>query len=75
MNLESWPTEFECSDECGDVFKLSAFDEHTATIEISTVISKESWPVISNEIQRCLNEMFKDRNQSIKLAKGVCNEE
>lgn len=58
--MKSYPVKFECYDESGGVFKLEAFDEVCANLTIDTVISKDSWPEISQEIQKCLDQMFDD---------------
>ena len=56
--MKSYPTQFECVGVDGSVlFKIETFDEYCANVQITTVVSKKSWPEISAEIARCLDAM------------------
>lgn len=55
--MDVYPVKFEAY-ECGDpVFKVSAFDECTANVEISIPVNVESWKEVSAEIEKCLQAM------------------
>ena len=57
-NLITAPTEFECVNDAGDlIFKISAFDQYCASIEIKSVVTPSGWAEISDQILRCLESM------------------
>ena len=55
MGLNMYPVRFECIDEIKDVmFSVEAFDEATATVEIKTVVTVESWDEIAAKVREAL---------------------
>lgn len=59
--FKAYPTEFECTDETGTVvFNLKTFDQDSAQLEISTLVSGISWPEISAMIASSLIKMGLD---------------
>lgn len=57
-NLEVVPVTFEATDSDGDlVFKVNAFDDATAAIEIKALVNDKSWAVIAASIADCLRQM------------------
>lgn len=58
MGIEVVPVEFECTNDDGDlVFKVKAFDDTCASVEIKALISPAQWPDIANGIGVCLEQM------------------
>lgn len=59
--FKAYPTEFECTDETGAVvFNLKTFDQDSAQLEISTLVSGIRWPEISAMIESSLIKMGLD---------------
>ena len=57
-NLEVVPVTFEATDSDGDlIFKVNAFDDATATVEIKAPVNNKSWAVIAASIADCLQQM------------------
>lgn len=55
MSLNMYPVRFECIDEIHDLlFTVEAFDEATATVEIKTVVTVESWDEIAAKVREAL---------------------
>lgn len=56
MTIKVFPTEFELLDEDMDecVVEVKAVDEVAWEVKIKTVVTKESWPEISEAVMKCL---------------------
>lgn len=56
--IDTYPTKFEAYQD-GDlpVFKVEAFDEFSAQITISSVVSLAEWDEIAPLIRKCLVDM------------------
>jgi len=58
VKIDCAPVRFECCDENNElVFIVDAFDDVCATVEIKTVVTVDSWEIISAEIASCLESM------------------
>jgi len=55
--IEIFPIKFEAYNEFGQLFKVEQFDEQSAKIEITEVVSASEWPEISAKIHDCLKQM------------------
>lgn len=65
--IDVYPTTFEAyQDHDLAVFKVEAFDECSAQITISSVISLEEWDEIAPLIRQCLVDMKLDGDNETK---------
>ena len=60
MTIKLYPVKIEAYDGTQDnpLFTIDTFDEYCASITISTIVSRHSWPEVSEAIQSALNMMF-----------------
>lgn len=60
--MDITPTQIEITDETGLLARVEMFDEVCASVEVKTVVSVESWPVLSAAIADSLRMMFDGNN-------------
>lgn len=58
MKIKVFPVRFEAYDDIGEgAFKVEAFDDSCATIEIQTPVTLESWLELVPLVTKCIEDL------------------
>ena len=61
--MRMYPTEFECTDEMGLVFRVKTVDDQCVEVEIKHYVTLELWKEIAEKVAEAIAQMFPEEDE------------